>query len=109
MDFYERTKMLCKERNITVEALMAACNLRRETFAKWGARKSYPRSDNLYDMSKVLNVSMEYLLMGEEKAEIPPRLQAVVDALSSDEEKLAAVETLLGLKKDGSSGRRAAL
>lgn len=109
MDFYERTKMLCKERNITVEALMAACNLRRETFAKWGARKSYPRSDNLYDMSKALNVSMEYLLMGEERTVIPSRFQAIIDVLSLDDDKLVAVETLLGLKKDGSSGRRAAL
>ena len=65
MDFYERTKKLCKEQNITIETLMLKCNLARETFSKWGARKSYPRSDNLYDMSKVLGVSMDYLFTGE--------------------------------------------
>ena len=66
MDFYERTKMLCKEKGLTIEALMNKCGVTRETFFKWGERKSYPRTDNFYLMSKALGVSMEYLLKGED-------------------------------------------
>ena len=68
MDFYERTKKLCKEQNITIETLMLKCNLARETFSKWKARRTFPRSDNLCDMAKNLGVSMDYLFTGNNAA-----------------------------------------
>ena len=58
--------MLCKERNITIESLMSECELTRETFSKWSARKTVPRCDTLLRMSKALGVSMEFLLTGNE-------------------------------------------
>ena len=95
MDFYERTKKLCKEQNITIETLMLKCNLSRETFSKWGARRSYPRSDNLCDMSRVLGVSMDYLFTGRNSdsaySEYLPYLEKASDG------DLSAIRKILGM------------
>jgi len=67
LDFYERTKNLCKEQQITIEGLMTSCDLTKDTFMKWRKRSTFPKADDLYKMCKILKVSMEYLLMGEER------------------------------------------
>lgn len=108
MDFYERTKKLCKEQNITVESLMATCGLGRETFSKWKARDSFPRADNLYDMSKTLGVTMEYLLTGE-KEQISEFNEYISYLEKASAEDIYGVRKLLGMpeKKTGSSGIKA--
>lgn len=103
MDFYERTKNLCKEKNLTIEALMDDCNLQRETFFKWRSRQSFPRSDSLYQMSKVLGVTMEYLLKGEDTT-TPSMAQRVFNYLKENrpgelDDILREIE-----KKTGTSG-----
>lgn len=106
MDFYERTKYLCKERELTIETLMSRCQLTRETFFKWRERQSLPRSDSLYKMSKVLGVSMEYLLNGENTS-TPPIAQAVYDYLK-DNRPGELSDILMEIeKKTGMSGIRA--
>lgn len=37
------------------------------SFSKWKARNSMPKADDLYKIACCLNVSMEYLLTGEDK------------------------------------------
>lgn len=95
--------MLCKEKDLTIEALMVRCNLQRETFFKWRTRESFPRSDSLYLMSKVLGVSMEYLLKGEDTC-IPTKAQQVYNYLK--ENRPGELTDILGEleKKTGTSG-----
>lgn len=69
-----------------------------------------PKTNDLYAISKALNVSMEYLLTGEGSNQIyPPRIQAVIEILIDDESKLNAVCTLLQIPTEeaGTSGTRA--
>lgn len=44
----------------------------QSTFSKWKTRNTIPRSDDLYKIATYLNVSMEYLLTGNDKQELPP-------------------------------------
>lgn len=82
---------------------MLSCDLTKDAYAKWRRRGTFPRANNLLDMSRKLGVSMEYLMTGAEY-EIPPRLREIVQILKEDEDKLVAIESLLMVKKSGSSG-----
>ena len=103
MTIYERIKTLCKQRNMTVESLMASCNLRRETFSKWQSRDTFPRADSLYDISRTLGVSVEYLFTGKEENHFSPRVQAIAIYLENNPEKVDAIEILLFEKSVGQS------
>ena len=87
---------------------MASCDMARETFSKWSARGTFPRSDDLYAMSRALGVSMDYLFTGEEAnmgnyAEYLPFLE------KASESSIESIRKLLDMpeKKAGSSGIRA--
>ena len=56
--------------------------------------------------AQALNVSIEYLLVGKEPR-LSPRIQAIVDWLGEDEQRIGSLELLLfGGKAGKSSGRR---
>lgn len=78
---------------------------------KSGKAPSLPRLESAYALAKVLGVSMEYLMTGEEpcRQSYPPRIQAVIEILIDDESKLNAVCTLLQIPTEeaGTSGTRA--
>ena len=64
----EKIKALCKEKNITVK------DVQRELFISahqsiydWFAGKSLPSVDNMYRLSKLLQVHMEDLIVEPEK------------------------------------------
>lgn len=103
--FYERIKRLCKDKCITVEGLMISCGLTKDTFAKWRRRETFPRSDSLQKMSKCLDVSMDYLMTGEEDFRLNPRVMAIAKFLSDHPEKLDAIEVLLFEKNAGQSSK----
>ena len=102
-DFYERTKRLCRKNCMTIEGLMSSCGLIKDTFAKWRRREIYPRADILMQMCQILNVSMEYMMTGEEEYRLNPRVVAIADFLEKNPEKLDAIETILFDKKVGQS------
>ena len=50
-----------------------------QTISNWKTRNSIPRSDDLYKIAKYLNVSMEWLLTGENpNNELPKDIQKSV-------------------------------
>lgn len=61
----DRIKNLCKKNNINITKLEKKAGLSNGQIGKWKER--YPRADQLYNVSKNLNVTMEYILTGEEK------------------------------------------
>lgn len=60
----DRIKKLCKKNKINITNLEKETGLSNGQIGKWKER--YPRADQLYNVSKYLNVTMEYILTGEE-------------------------------------------
>lgn len=71
---------------------------------KSGANPSLPRLDTAYQIASSLGVSVEFLLTGKERIS-NPRLDAILNTLMADPDKLDAVEVLLFGKKAGASSK----
>ena len=62
-------------------------------------RKSFPTADVLFGIAKALDVSIEYLITGQEPSGLPPRLAALSRELARlPEEDIEEIETLVDLK-----------
>ena len=66
---YERIQKLCEQSGITVKELENECGIKNSTICKW--KESMPKADNLYKVACYFNVSMAYLLTGEEESPSP--------------------------------------
>ena len=53
---------LRKEKGITQEVLATKLGIKRSTIAMWETGKSKPRTDDLYAIAAVLNVSVDKVL-----------------------------------------------
>lgn len=62
---FDRIKLLCDEKHISVSALEEELGFATGTIGKW--RNSCPKAENLYLVASKLGVSMEYLLCATEK------------------------------------------
>lgn len=59
-----------------------------QLISNWKSRNSIPKADDLYKIAKFLNVSMEWLLTGENSNnELPPDIQKTVIKLLTLSEK----------------------
>lgn len=65
MTIVDRIKEKGQNNNMTIASIERTTNISNGTIAKWNERT--PSADNLYKVAKLLNVSMEYLLTGQEK------------------------------------------
>ena len=68
----DRIDTLIKARNLKRKAVADAVGISLQPFTSWANRGSLPSSDIAYRIAKYLNVSIEWLLTGEEM-ELPPR------------------------------------
>lgn len=57
---YEKIKMLCKEKGISIRTLESACGLSHGSVSKWD--KHEPSHGKLYTVADYLGVSVNYLL-----------------------------------------------
>ncbi|HPF82647.1 MAG TPA: helix-turn-helix transcriptional regulator [Bacilli bacterium] len=67
MDFGERLANTRKKSNLTQEQLAALLNVTRQTISKWESNEFYPETDKLISLTKILDVSLDYLLLGKEE------------------------------------------
>lgn len=65
MDFYDRLCMLLKERNISQRKAEIDIGLSSAAISKW--KKHTPNMERVQKIADYLNVSVEYLMTGEEK------------------------------------------
>ena len=65
MGMKERVKMLCKERDMSLNKAEADCGFAKGYFSKLD--KSKPNSANLQKIAEFFNVSIEYLMTGKDK------------------------------------------
>lgn len=66
MSIVERIKKECAIKNITITFLERENKLSIGAISKWN--NSSPTAENLYKIAKYLNVSMEYLITGNEES-----------------------------------------
>lgn len=64
--FAERLERLIKEKKLTQIAVADSVGIRRPTISDWKKNGSYPTADVAVKIAKLLNVSVEYLVTGED-------------------------------------------
>jgi len=71
LDYYQRVRTLCRLRQTTIGDMMKAIYPSEgnpiDVYNGWRRRDLYPRCDMAQKMAEYLNVSVEYLVTGEEK------------------------------------------
>lgn len=97
--FGKRISKLRKDRNMTMEDVANAVNATKSSVNMWENADVIPRESILIELSKVFNVSIDYLL-GNDKMEdkVPEnkKLQVIQRGLENlDEERLAKAEIIL--------------
>lgn len=71
LDYYQRIRTLCRLRQTTIDQMMKTLypseNNPKEIYNGWRRRNLFPRCDVALKMAEYLNVSVEYLVTGNEK------------------------------------------
>lgn len=63
---YEVFEMLLKEKGLKAADVCRATGIKSPVFSEWKKGKSKPNTDKMIKIAKFLNVSVEYLMTGEE-------------------------------------------
>lgn len=97
--FSERIKLLRKNSNMTMEALATKLNVTKSRISMWENNGTVPRQEILVDISKLFNVSIDYLLGNENmQGEKPskPKLQVLQRGLENlNNDELEKAKTVL--------------
>lgn len=95
----------CREPlGISLNDICKATGIKLARMKSLRSRLALPQSDDLFLIASFLNVSMEYLLTGQDTSKnYSARVRAVADVLQNDDDMLGAVEVLLFGKKAGAS------
>ena len=96
--FWGRIDMLLDRRKATLRDMSNATGIKYNTLAIQRTRHSLPNSEQLYEISQYLNLTMEFILTGKEEKGYPPRIQTIADhCLTAPEDDLRLVEKVLGI------------
>jgi transcriptional regulator with XRE-family HTH domain len=68
MGFADNLKLIRQERHISQEELAEIIGVSRQAVSKWEQGSGYPEMEKLLVLSKELNVSLDYLMLGEIKS-----------------------------------------
>ncbi|ERI94646.1 DNA-binding helix-turn-helix protein [Clostridiales bacterium oral taxon 876 str. F0540] len=68
MSFADNLKSIRLERHISQEDLAEIIGVSRQAVSKWEQGSGYPEIEKLLVLSKELNISLDYLMLGEIKA-----------------------------------------
>lgn len=68
MSFSDNLKSIRQERHISQEDLAEIIGVSRQAISKWEQGSGYPEMEKLLTLSKELNVSLDYLMLGEIKS-----------------------------------------
>ena len=69
MDFSKKLKLIRKEKKLSQEELAELLSVSRQAVSKWESGVGYPETEKLLLLSKELNVSLDYLLLDENRIE----------------------------------------
>ncbi len=68
---YEIFEKLCAEKGVTPYRVCKETGLTTSTISNWKAGRYSPKQDKLQKIADFFNVSIEYLMTGDEKEDIP--------------------------------------
>jgi len=105
VEIYDRYVEIRDARGVSDYAVAKACGIGRSTFSDWRAGKSIPRIEKLTKIAAFLNVSLDYLVNGEEPApavEMDPQLKELFQLASkaTPEQQAQAVRVFRALIGD---------
>lgn len=83
MNFYDEVKRLCKLRGMTIEELMQMAGKTYATYFGWRQRGDYPRADDVYDIAKILEVSVEHFFDDDRGVVVNEKIMNIVKNLES--------------------------
>ena len=99
MEFQQRLYELRKQSGLSQEGLADLLNVSRQAVQKWEAGTSRPDLDNLAALARYFNVSLDYLVTGQESraASDPPATTIVNNYYSGYQYEYKSKRTLFGL------------
>lgn len=62
----QKLQLICKNKCFTQEALAGKLDVSRQAIAKWESGQAYPDISNLIQISKLFNVTIDYLVKDQE-------------------------------------------
>ncbi len=68
MTITERLFLVLSNKNLSQKEFAKAINVNEKTVSAWKKNNSLPSADKISDISDFLNISLEYLLTGQEKS-----------------------------------------
>lgn len=87
MDFYERIKELCKKEGVSVKSMLESLGIVYSSYYSSQQAKRLPGFPELYSISQHFNVSLDYLVSGKDKYDIPENLRLLIADLETLDEK----------------------
>lgn len=93
MEIKDRLRAARRAKGLTQGELAARLGIKQASVSAWEVGKTWPDVPNLVPLSRLLGVSIDYLLAGEDgKGEVPPPdVAAVLDGLACSVDKGEAV------------------
>ena len=64
MSFGDNLRTIRKQKNISQEDLASRLNVSRQAVSKWEQNSGYPEMEKLIQLSAILEVSLDYLVLG---------------------------------------------
>jgi len=74
VSFAENLRIARKERGISQEGLAELLDVSRQAVSKWEQGIGYPEAEKMIKLSKILNISLDYLMCDESES-VPPQKQ----------------------------------
>lgn len=97
MEFQQRLYELRKQSGLSQEGLASLLGVTRQAVQKWESGSSRPDMDNLAALARYFNVSLDYLVTGEERPAPPPAATIINNYYSRWHYEYKSPRTLFGL------------
>ena len=97
MEFQQRLYELRKQSGLSQEGLANLLGVTRQAVQKWESGSSRPDMDNLAALARYFNVSLDYLVTGEERPAPPPAATIINNYYSRWHYEYKSPHTLFGL------------
>jgi SOS-response transcriptional repressor LexA len=106
MSFIERLETLLKKKGISQKSLAEYIGIRNPSISEWKKEGTIPRADVAIGIAKFLDVSVEYLITGEDKAGLTPEQRDLLrnyDQLDTRDRQtvLDLIDTMLKRQQKG--------
>ena len=96
MDIYDRIKELCKKHGVSLKEMLESNDIVYSSYYSSQQAKRFPALPDLITIANHFKVSLDYLVSGQDKFDIPQELRILVAELESldDKQKSFLIATL---------------